>query len=66
MSVPFASERTERVNEFAMGLRPTHGDESTQYQGSLIPNRLGRDFRGSVLASRVENRRSNCSLPVDI
>ena len=36
-------------NEFAMGLRPTHGDESTQYQGSLIPNRLGRDFRGSVI-----------------
>jgi hypothetical protein len=35
--------------EFAMSLRFTHGDESTQFQDSLIPNRLGRDFRRSVL-----------------
>jgi hypothetical protein len=32
-----------------MSLRFTHGDESTQFQDSLIPNRLGHGFRRSVL-----------------
>ena len=31
-----------------MGLRPTHRDESTRFQRSLIPNGLWRDFRRSV------------------
>ena len=36
-----------------MGLRPTHGHESRVFQRRLIPNRLRRNFRQSVMARRI-------------